>query len=88
MKVPQLSLFVENRPGQLRVPCQVLAEAGISILTLCLYGGGWLPFFGFLAPSCFSRLFGSGSVFSFCSMYTPREQRRGYHDVRILTSTR
>ncbi len=36
MKVPQLSLFVENRPGQLRVPCQVLAEAGISILTLTL----------------------------------------------------
>jgi hypothetical protein len=36
MKLHQLSLFVENRPGQLRAPCQALAEAGISILTLSL----------------------------------------------------
>ena len=28
MKIRQLSLFLENRPGQLRVPCQVLGDAG------------------------------------------------------------
>ncbi|HEY7725003.1 MAG TPA: amino acid-binding protein [Anaeromyxobacteraceae bacterium] len=32
----QLSLFLENRPGQLRAPCQALAAAGIDILTLSL----------------------------------------------------
>ena len=36
MKIRQLSLFLENRPGQLRVPCQVLGEAGIDILTMSL----------------------------------------------------
>ena len=33
MKIHQLSLFLENRPGQLRVPCKILADAGINILT-------------------------------------------------------
>jgi hypothetical protein len=36
MKLQQLSLFLENRPGQLRAPCRVLADAGIDILTLSL----------------------------------------------------
>jgi hypothetical protein len=36
MKIRQLSLFLENRPGQLRVPCQALGDAGIDILTLSL----------------------------------------------------
>jgi hypothetical protein len=36
MKIRQLSLFLENRPGQLRVPCQVLGDAGIDILTMSL----------------------------------------------------
>ncbi len=36
MKLHQLSLFLENRPGQLKVPCKVLADAGINILTLSL----------------------------------------------------
>ena len=36
MKVHQLSLFVENRPGQLRAPCKALADAGVNILTLSL----------------------------------------------------
>ena len=36
MKIPQLSLFLENRPGQLRVPCKVLGDAGIDILTMSL----------------------------------------------------
>ncbi len=36
MKIRQLSLFVENKPGQLVAPCQKLAEVGINILTLSL----------------------------------------------------
>jgi hypothetical protein len=36
MMIRQLSLFLENRPGQLRVPCKVLGDAGIDILTMSL----------------------------------------------------
>jgi hypothetical protein len=36
MNIRQLSVFLENRPGQLRVPVKVLGEAGIDILTLSL----------------------------------------------------
>lgn len=36
MKIHQLSLFLENRPGQIRKPCDVLAKAGINIVTLSL----------------------------------------------------
>jgi len=36
MKIHQLSLFLENKPGRLSKPCQVLANAGINILTLSL----------------------------------------------------
>jgi len=36
MKLQQLSLFLENRPGQLREPCDVLAAAGIDLLTMSL----------------------------------------------------
>jgi hypothetical protein len=36
MKTHQLSLFVENRPGNLVEPCRILADAGIDILTLSL----------------------------------------------------
>jgi hypothetical protein len=36
MNVRQLSLFLENRPGQLRAPAKVLGDAGIDILTLSL----------------------------------------------------
>lgn len=32
----QLSLFLENRPGQLRAPCEALARAGVDILTMTL----------------------------------------------------
>jgi hypothetical protein len=34
--IRQLSLFLENRPGQLRAPAKVLADAGIDILTASL----------------------------------------------------
>jgi len=36
MKLRQLSLFLENRPGQLRAPCQTLGKAGVDIVTLSL----------------------------------------------------
>ena len=36
MKITQLSVFLENKPGRLSHPCRVLADAGINILTLSL----------------------------------------------------
>lgn len=36
MKIHQLSLFLENRPGELTEPCRLLAEAGVNIRTLTL----------------------------------------------------
>ena len=36
MRIPQLSLFMDNKPGHLIVPCKLLADAGINILTLSL----------------------------------------------------
>lgn len=36
MKIQQLSVFVENKPGHLRAPCQALAAAGINLATLSL----------------------------------------------------
>jgi len=36
MKIHQLSLFLENKPGQMIQPCRMLAEAGIGIHTLTL----------------------------------------------------
>jgi hypothetical protein len=36
VKLHQLSVFIENRPGQLLRPCRVLADAGINIATLSL----------------------------------------------------
>jgi hypothetical protein len=36
MKVKQLSLFLENKPGALSRPVKLLAKAKFNILTLCL----------------------------------------------------
>jgi hypothetical protein len=36
MKIQQLSLFLENRPGQLKIPCRMLADAGINIMAMSL----------------------------------------------------
>jgi hypothetical protein len=36
MKLKQLSLFLENRPGQLRAPCEALGRSGVDILTMSL----------------------------------------------------
>lgn len=36
MKVKQLSLFLENKPGSLSRPVKLLAKAKLNILTLCI----------------------------------------------------
>ena len=36
MKIHQLSLFLENKPGQLTEPCRLLAQGNINIRTLTL----------------------------------------------------
>ena len=36
MKIPQLSLFIENKPGHVMAPCKLLADAGINIVTLSI----------------------------------------------------
>lgn len=36
MKLQQLSVFLENKPGQLNKACQILAKAEINILALSL----------------------------------------------------
>jgi hypothetical protein len=36
MKLKQLSLFLENKPGALSAPVKILADAGINILTLSI----------------------------------------------------
>lgn len=36
MKITQLSIFLENKPGHLSSACNILADANINILTLSL----------------------------------------------------
>ncbi len=36
MKITQISVFLENKPGRLSEPCTVLAGAGVNITTLSL----------------------------------------------------
>ena len=36
MKLQQLSLFLENQPGVLRAPMELLASKGINVLTMSL----------------------------------------------------
>ena len=36
MKIQQLSLFLENKPGHLRAICRTLADAKVNIVTLSL----------------------------------------------------
>jgi hypothetical protein len=36
VKIQQLSLFLENKPGHLRAICRTLSDAGINIVTLSL----------------------------------------------------
>lgn len=36
MKIKQISIFLENKPGHLNHACKVIADAGISLVTLSL----------------------------------------------------
>lgn len=36
MKIKQLSVFLENKPGQLFIPCKALADSGVNIITMSL----------------------------------------------------
>ncbi len=36
MKLKQLSVFLENKPGALTAPCRLLAQEGINIVTFAL----------------------------------------------------
>ncbi len=45
MRIPQLSVRIENKLGQLISPCELLADAGINIVTLSLADS---PEFGIL----------------------------------------
>jgi len=36
MKITQLSIFAENKPGHLTAPCRALADAGVNIRALSL----------------------------------------------------
>lgn len=45
MRIPQLSIRIENKVGQLIAPCKLLADAGINIVTLSLAD---FPEFGIL----------------------------------------
>jgi hypothetical protein len=36
MKIQQLSIFAENKPGHLAAPCRLLAEQGVDIRALCV----------------------------------------------------
>ena len=40
MKIPQVSVFVSNRPGRLQAVCRSLADAGINLLSLTLADSG------------------------------------------------
>lgn len=40
MKITQLSVFLENRPGRLSALCGTLAEAGVNLSTLMLSDNG------------------------------------------------
>ena len=36
MRLPQLSLRIDNKPGHLIAPCKLLADAGVNVVTLSL----------------------------------------------------
>jgi hypothetical protein len=50
MKIQQLSLVLENRPGKLLAPIEALAQAGINITTLCLAEKGDVGTLRLIAP--------------------------------------
>jgi hypothetical protein len=50
MKIRQLSLNLENRPGALGVPIEAISKAGLNITTLCLAEKGNLGVLRLIIP--------------------------------------
>jgi hypothetical protein len=50
MKITQLSVFLENRPGRLSALCRTLAEAGVNLSTLMLSDNGEFGLLRLLTP--------------------------------------
>jgi len=49
MKIRQVSVFLENRPGRLSALCRTLADAGVNLNTLMLSETGEFGLFRFIA---------------------------------------
>jgi hypothetical protein len=50
MKIKQLSIFLENRPGRLGALCGTIAEAGINLTTLSLADSGEFGLLRLITP--------------------------------------
>lgn len=50
MKIHQISVFLENRPGRLAGLCQTLAEAGVNLSTLTLAETGGFGLLRLITP--------------------------------------
>ena len=50
MKIHQISVFLENRPGRLAGLCQILAEAGVNLSTLTLAETGGFGLLRLITP--------------------------------------
>ncbi len=50
MKLHQISVFLENKPGQLKLACQQLADANINIVTLSLADSKQFGILRLIAP--------------------------------------
>jgi hypothetical protein len=50
MKIPQISIFLENQPGRLSALCNTLAEAGVNLSTLMLSEAGEFGLLRIITP--------------------------------------
>jgi len=50
MKIRQISVFLENRPGRLSALCRILAEAGVNLSTLTLAETGEFGLLRLITP--------------------------------------
>ena len=50
MKIRQISIFLENRPGRLAALCQTLADAGVNLSTLMLSETGEFGLLRLITP--------------------------------------
>jgi len=50
MKIPQISVFLENRPGRLSSLCRILSEAGVNLRSLTVADTGEFGLLRLLTP--------------------------------------